>query len=312
MPRGGCDTHVHVFGPQAKFPFSPARSYTPEDCTLEDLNKLHATLGIDRVVIVHGGAHGTDNTATLDALDRRSTARGVAVIQPGLPRDVLADMHRRGMRGCRMSTVVSGGAGMDKLEALAAETAEFDWHLVLHFNRSSELVDVAPRLIASGRPFVLDHMARVTADEGVSSPAFQTLLRLLDTDRCWVKLASLYRLSSEPYPHHRPAADDRGGGARPSGPAVVGQQLAASHLPCADAERRRSGRSHPAVAAGCNTFSSRFWSTIPPGFTGSTHRRHHDGQREARWRCAGRPDAVVDADGAGAGIHHARRVACRA
>src|SRR3954454_4161854 len=89
MPSGSCDTHVHVFGPQATFPFSPARSYTPEDCTLEDLNALHATLGIDRVVIVHGGAHGTDNSATLDALDRRSTARGVAVIQPGLPRNVL-------------------------------------------------------------------------------------------------------------------------------------------------------------------------------------------------------------------------------
>jgi 2-pyrone-4,6-dicarboxylate lactonase len=201
MPRGSCDTHVHVFGPQAIFPFSPARSYTPEDCTLEDLNALHASLGIDRVVIVHGGAHGRDNRATLDALDRRPTARGVAVIQAGLPHNVLADMHRRGMRGCRMSTVVSGGAGLDQLEQLAAETAEFDWHLVLHFNRSVELVDVAPRLRKVGRPFVLDHMARVTAQEGVSSPAFQTMLSLLDTDRCWIKLASLYRLSSEPYPH---------------------------------------------------------------------------------------------------------------
>ncbi len=27
------------------------------------------------------------------------------------------------------------------------------------------------------------------------------MLRLLDTDRCWIKLASLYRLSAEPYPH---------------------------------------------------------------------------------------------------------------
>ena len=33
------------------------------------------------------------------------------------------------------------------------------------------------------------------------APAFATLMRLLKTDRCWVKLASLYRLSSEPYPH---------------------------------------------------------------------------------------------------------------
>ena len=39
LPRGTCDCHVHVFGPQAQFPFSPDRSYTPEDCTLEDLEK---------------------------------------------------------------------------------------------------------------------------------------------------------------------------------------------------------------------------------------------------------------------------------
>jgi 2-pyrone-4,6-dicarboxylate lactonase len=49
-----CACHVHVFGPQALYPFSEKRSYTPEDCSLEDLEKLHATLGIDRAVIVHG------------------------------------------------------------------------------------------------------------------------------------------------------------------------------------------------------------------------------------------------------------------
>ncbi len=201
-PAGACDTHVHVFGPQSQFPFSDERSYTPPDATAEDLDRLHAVLGIDRVVIVHGGAHGTDNRVTLAALDRRpTTARGVAVIRAGLPRAELEDMHRRGMRGCRMSTVVKGGAGFDQLERLAAETAELGWHLVLHFHRAGELVDVAPDLVRTGRPFVLDHMARITAQEGVDSPAFQTLLRLLDTDRCWVKLASLYRLSAEPYPH---------------------------------------------------------------------------------------------------------------
>lgn len=200
MPRGSCDTHVHVFGPQARFPFSAERSYTPDDQPLEALNTLHDVLGIDRVVIVQGGAHGTDNSAMLDALDRRPTARGVAVVRSGLPREQLADMHRRGVRGCRMSTVVSGGADMSQLEALAAATAEFDWHFLLHFGRSTELLDVAERLVGIGRPFVLDHMARITAEEGVSSPAFRILLELLDTDICWVKLASLYRLSAQPYP----------------------------------------------------------------------------------------------------------------
>lgn len=202
MPRGACDTHVHVFGPQATFPFSDQRSYTPEDCTVDDLMQLHETLGIDRVVIVHGGAHGTDNRATLAALDRYpDRARGVAVIPSGLPQAELADMHRRGMRGCRMSTVVSGGASFAHLRSLADETFALGWHLVLHFNKASELVDVAPELEAVRSPFVLDHLARISAAEGIHSEPFQTLLRLLDTDRCWVKLASLYRLSSEPYPH---------------------------------------------------------------------------------------------------------------
>ena len=202
MPRGACDCHVHVFRPQAVFPFSEARSYTPEDCTFEDLQQLHATLGVDRAVIVHGGAHGTDNRATLAALDRNPQAlRGVAVIPSGLPRRELEDMHRRGMRGCRMSTVVSGGASFDHLRGLSDETLDLGWHLVLHFNRASELVDVAPLLHEVRSPFVLDHLARISAAEGVDSEAFTTLLRLLDTDRCWIKLASLYRLSAEPYPH---------------------------------------------------------------------------------------------------------------
>lgn len=202
LPRGACDTHVHVFGPAARFPFSPQRSYTPEDCTLEDLDALHATLGIDRAVIVHGGAHGTDNSVTLDALDRApERLRGVAVIPSGLPRATLEDIHRRGMRGCRMSSVVSGGASFDHLERLSAETRDLGWHLVLHFNRASELVDVAPRLEAMESPFILDHMARIGGREGVESLPFKVLMCLLETDRCYVKLASLYRLSAEPYPH---------------------------------------------------------------------------------------------------------------
>ncbi|WP_163068722.1 amidohydrolase family protein, partial [Acinetobacter baumannii] len=71
----------------------------PEDCTFEDLESLHATLGIDRAVIVHGGAHGTDNRVTLAALARRpERLRGVAVIPSGLSHRALEDMHRLGMR----------------------------------------------------------------------------------------------------------------------------------------------------------------------------------------------------------------------
>ncbi len=202
MPAQACDCHAHVFGPQQRYPFSAARSYTPEDCTVGQYAALLDTLGIGRCVLVQGGPHGTDNRVTLDAIARLGArARGVAVIRPGLGAAALQALHDGGMRGCRMSTVVRGGAGFEHLEALAAETRPLGWHLVLHLRDSAELCALAPRLRAIDNPFVVDHLGHVTGDEGLAAPALRTLLSLLDTGRCWVKLASLYRSSSQAYPH---------------------------------------------------------------------------------------------------------------
>lgn len=202
VPRGACDCHAHIFGPQDRFPFSPHRSYTPEDCTTDEYRDMLATLGFDRGVLVQGGAHGTDNAAMLDAMERLGPRiKGIAVLPPGTPLREREALHAKGVRGFRMSTVVSGGVGFDQLEALAAEAEEMGWHLLLHFHRSEELVAVADRLRRLRCHYVLDHLARIRADEGMDSPAFATVMSLLDTGRCWIKLASLYRLSSEPYPH---------------------------------------------------------------------------------------------------------------
>lgn len=202
VPPGSCDCHAHIFGPRDRFPFSPERSYTPEDCSADQYRDMLATLGFDRGVLVQGGAHGTDNAAMLDAMERLGPRiKGIAVLPPGTPLREREALHAKGVRGFRMSTVVSGGVGFDQLEALAAEAGEMGWHLLLHFHRSEELVAVADRLRGLRCHYVLDHLARIRADEGLDSPAFSTVMSLLDTDRCWIKLASLYRLSSQPYPH---------------------------------------------------------------------------------------------------------------
>jgi 2-pyrone-4,6-dicarboxylate lactonase len=202
LPPGTVDCHAHVFGPRARFPFSPERSYTPEDCTVDDYRALLDKLGIDRCVIVHGGAHGTDNAATMAALQALGPrVRGVAVIRPGLDRAALQALHAGGMRGCRISSVVRGGARFEHLEDLARETHPMGWHLLMHLHHSEELVGLAPRLRAIPNAFVLDHLAHVLGSEGASAPGFRALMDLLDTDRCWVKLASLYRSSAQPYPH---------------------------------------------------------------------------------------------------------------
>jgi predicted TIM-barrel fold metal-dependent hydrolase len=198
-PPGATDCHAHVFGPQARYPFSAARNYTPEDCTIDDYRSLLATLGISRGVLVQGGAHGTDNRVTLDGIaadpDR---LRGVAVIGAGWPLAELEAMHRGGIRGVRLSSIVGGSFG--HLEPIARETHSLGWHVLLHFQRSTEMLDLESTLKKIPNQFVLDHLGRIRADESLNSSSYQCLLRLLDTDRCWIKLASLYRMSLEPYP----------------------------------------------------------------------------------------------------------------
>ncbi|NBU79529.1 MAG: 2-pyrone-4,6-dicarboxylate hydrolase, partial [Sphingomonadaceae bacterium] len=51
-PPGAVDAHVHVFGPEAQFPFSPLAKYHPEDATPEMLFALRDHLGFSRNVIV--------------------------------------------------------------------------------------------------------------------------------------------------------------------------------------------------------------------------------------------------------------------
>lgn len=202
LPAGSWDAQAHIFGPTDRFPLSSERSYTPEECPLERYLELLDVLGFDHGVLVQGGAHGTDNRAMLDALEREpKRLRGVAVFQPGQPKAELERMHRLGVRGVRMTTVVGGGVRFDQLKALASEVRAFNWHVVLHFLQASELLSVESDLRQMPNPFVLDHIGRVTAGEGVNSPAFQLLLRLLDTDRCWVKISSYYRLSNQPFPY---------------------------------------------------------------------------------------------------------------
>jgi len=79
--RGACDCHTHVFGPAARYPFSPDRAYTPPDASVEQLVALHDSLGIERVVIVQPSPYGTDNSCTLDATRRLGDrARAVVVV----------------------------------------------------------------------------------------------------------------------------------------------------------------------------------------------------------------------------------------
>ena len=200
-PPLSCDSHAHIFGDYSEFPLSPNRSFTPPEAPVADLLGMLGVLGVERAVIVHSSAYGTDTRVSEAALKAApDRLRGVAVTGPETPYADLERLDQLGFSGSRLSTVVKGTASFADLEAIAARVHPFGWHIAVHVNRSDELADLAPRLMALPNPIVVDHVARVRGDEGVQCRGYQALLELLRTDRCWVKLSALHRTSSEKFP----------------------------------------------------------------------------------------------------------------
>src|SRR5215831_15939003 len=101
LPKGAIDTHVHVFEPG--YPLSPGRGYNPPDSTLADLEHLHATLGIGRVVFTQPSIYGSDNSAILDGMaalnaETVNRARAVAAVTMDIGDDELAALDACGVR----------------------------------------------------------------------------------------------------------------------------------------------------------------------------------------------------------------------
>jgi predicted TIM-barrel fold metal-dependent hydrolase len=197
-PPAACDAHCHVFGPADRFPFSPARSYTPPDAGIDDFERLQKRLGLSRAVLVQASCHGTDNAALLDGL-RRGNGRyaGVAMIDDATTDAELAELHEAGVRGTRVNFVahLGGAPDLDRVERTVARVAARRWHIVLHFD-AADLPAYAAFLDRLACPYVIDHMARIDASAGLDQGPFQALLRLLADDRCWVKVSGAERLTA--------------------------------------------------------------------------------------------------------------------
>ena len=197
LPAKACDTHFHVFGPAAIFPYAADRPYTPPDAPFEQLLALHRKLGFERGVIVHPGCHGTDLSVTLDAL-RRGAGRYRAVVLLDADTDEarIAELDRLGVRGVRFNFVSHlANAGWEELSAIVPRIAPFGWHVCIHSDQAS-LGGLLPKLRTLPVPFVLDHMGRVAAAAGPRSEEFQAVLALRDHPRAWVKISGIDRTSS--------------------------------------------------------------------------------------------------------------------
>jgi 2-pyrone-4,6-dicarboxylate lactonase len=199
LPPGACDAHCHVFGPAGKFPYAADRSYTPPDAPVENLRRLHAKLGVSRAVIVHASCHGTDMEVTLDAIaSSAGRYRGVACVEDRVTERELERLHDGGIRGIRFNFVkhLGGVPDLGVFYRLVKRIKPLGWHVVLHFD-AEDIVSQAELLGRIDVPFIIDHMGRVKAADGLEQAPFQSLLALYrDNPLAWIKVCGAERVSS--------------------------------------------------------------------------------------------------------------------
>ena len=197
LPAGACDAHVHVFGPVARFPFAPDRSFTPCEAPKEALFALHDRYGIERCVVVQSNAHGFDNSATADALAaRRGRYVGIALVPLSVTDEELMRLEAAGFRGARFHFMRHLGPATPIADVIAfgARLAPLRWHLQLHFEIAL-IHEFAPAIRRSPVPVVIDHMGRVDAAKGLDDADFVALCTLLDAPQVWVKVSGCERAS---------------------------------------------------------------------------------------------------------------------
>jgi 2-pyrone-4,6-dicarboxylate lactonase len=203
LPRGACDAHFHIFGPGSRFPYLADRPYTPTDAPKDTLFALHRFLGIDHGVIVHTAQHGTDNSATEDALAATDGAyRATALVTVDVSDAELKRLDAAGFRGARFHYMEHLGKETPIAEVLTfgKRLAELGWHLQIHM-AAERIAELAPALRSSPVPVMIDHMGRIDASLGLEQPAFQELLRLMDDKKVWVKASGCDRATREGPPY---------------------------------------------------------------------------------------------------------------
>jgi predicted TIM-barrel fold metal-dependent hydrolase len=213
LPRGSIDTHVHVFEPGYRL--SPARGYNPPDSTLADLEHLHATLGIERVVFTQPSVYGIDNSAILDAVaalnaETPNRARCVIAIDMSITEDEIAALDAAGARGVRLNTDNKGGMPirLADIPELAARIRGFGWHIEFLFP-GRDIVELMPILSTLSVPASIAHFAYQPASAGVNAPGFRALVELARGGNTWIKISGANRVSATdlpPYDDVRPMA----------------------------------------------------------------------------------------------------------
>lgn len=209
-PLGACDTHAHLYGPFDRHPIDPSKGDGP-DVTVDDYTAMLDAIGIDRAVLVQARDYGGIDPVTLDAVARSNGRfRGVAMMSPAALDENAERLVAHNFCGIRLSSFSHIEFRTDLLESFAPRLRELGWVALIHLGSIDEMIELAPRIEKLSIDVMIDHLGRPESGRGVDTPGFQALLALLrDTENCWSKICSWYRMSEggAPYQDMRPYAE---------------------------------------------------------------------------------------------------------
>jgi len=181
---------MHIVGPFKNYPKRELGSLNPPESLLEDYLGVASRIGLKRNVVVQPSFYAKDNSCTLDAVEKLGDrARAIVVVDPSISDNELCQLHTRGVRGVRFQMIAKGGLSFDALETLSRRITLLGWHAQLWLD-ARDLPELEGRLRQLPVDIVFDHMAHVYESSGMTEPGFRILLKLLEENRCWVKLSN--------------------------------------------------------------------------------------------------------------------------
>ena len=207
-PSGAVDSHIHLFGREADWPFHEDTQYRAAEASAQLAMAQNAALGLSHSVVVSPGGYGRDYRF-LEGVLRAFPDEFRGIIVP--PDDFSASEAKRldafGVRGVRFLAGARGAHLAPILPEVARAVHEVGWH-VQFYGHAGDIVEAGPKLLDLPNTIVLDHFGAVDSALGVEQPAFETVLRMLDTGRVWVKLSGPMRCgrTNPPYAEMIPFA----------------------------------------------------------------------------------------------------------
>ncbi len=196
-PPGACDTHMHFYDAAAPI---AAGALMPGNYSLQMYRELQARLGLERVIVVQPNAYRDDNRVTMDAVHALGdAAKAVAVVRADVADEEIERLTRAGAVAQRFFNFKNGTIPLSELDAIMARVHPFGWHANIQLD-GRDLPQYETQIKRLSGRFVIDHVGKYLEPVPPDHDAFKSLLRLVDTGRCWVKLSAPYETSKRGAP----------------------------------------------------------------------------------------------------------------